>query len=84
VKIQVAERVKDVLGQTFGLPEAKLVSEARLKDDLGLDSIDLFDLVGILEKDYGIHIEVGDFKDVETFGALVQRLEGLLHDSDTH
>lgn len=75
---EVAAKVKQVLQTTFRLAEEKLVPEANLRDDLGLDSIDLFDLMGSLEKEYGVEVDHADFNGVETLQGLVDRLGILL------
>jgi acyl carrier protein len=56
----VYEKVKVCLIDSCGLNEEEIDLEMTLMDDLGIDSIDLLDLIYTLEKQYGITIEVGE------------------------
>jgi len=57
----VYEKVKSCLIDSCGLNEEEIELEKTLMDDLGIDSIDLLDLIYTLEKQYAISIEVGEF-----------------------
>lgn len=48
--------VKSILEETFKLDKSLIRMEASLKDDLGLDSVDLLDAVGLAEKKAGVKI----------------------------
>lgn len=52
---------------TFGPPRDAVTREATF-EQLDVDSLDLVELAQILEEDYGIRVETGDFKDVVTVG----------------
>jgi len=57
----VFEKVKDCLVDSCGIDSHEIELDKTLMDDLGIDSIDLIDLVYTLEKQYGISIEIGEF-----------------------
>ena len=57
----VYEKVKTCLEDSCGIEKEEVELDKTLMDDLGLDSIDMIDLVYTLEKQYSISIEVGDF-----------------------
>ena len=52
----------------FELDRAKLVPEARLFEDLDLDSIDAVDLVVRLQQQTGLKVKAEDFKAIRTLG----------------
>ena len=49
--------------------------EASFKDDLGADSLDLFELVMNLEDEYGIEIPTEELEKITTVGAVIEYLK---------
>ena len=46
-------------------PDA-ITEEANFKDDLGVDSLDLFELVMALEEEYGVEIPSEELENIQT------------------
>ena len=67
-KEEVLSAIVDVLVSEFELDRAKLVPEARLFEDLDLDSIDAVDLVVRLQQQMGLKVKAEDFKAIRTLG----------------
>lgn len=67
-KEEVLAAIADVLVSEFELDRAKLVPEARLFEDLDLDSIDAVDLVVRLQQQTGLKVKAEDFKAIRTLG----------------
>lgn len=67
-KEEVLAAIADVLVSEFELDWAKLVPEARLFEDLDLDSIDAVDLVVRLQQQTGLKVKAEDFKAIRTLG----------------
>lgn len=65
---EVLSAIADVLVAEFELDRAKLVPEARLFEDLDLDSIDAVDLVVRLQQQTGLKVKAEDFKAIRTLG----------------
>lgn len=61
---EVYEKVKSCLVDSCGLDEGEIGLEKTLMDDLGIDSIDLLDLMYSLEKQYSISIELGELSEL--------------------
>lgn len=55
-------------------PEA-LVYEAKLRDDLGIDSLDFVDIVVLVEKDFKFKIKPEEMIEVTTLGAFYDYIE---------
>ena len=55
-------------GETIGL-------DTSFKDDLGADSLDLFELVMALEEEYGLEMPAEELSDVETVGDIIEYLK---------
>lgn len=67
-KEEVLAEIKKVLVDEFELEESKLVPEAKLFEDLDLDSIDAVDLVVRLQNITGLKVKAEDFKAIRTLG----------------
>lgn len=52
----IAETVNSALAEEFEIPAEKLVPEAHIRDDLGLDSLDIVDMVIVLEKAFAFRL----------------------------
>ena len=50
------EQIKKMVADNLGVEESKITENASFKDDLGADSLDLFELTMALEDEYGIEI----------------------------
>ena len=64
----ILDKISDVLAGEFEIDRAKLVPEARLFEDLDLDSIDAVDLVVRLHQETSLKVSAEDFKAIRTLG----------------
>ena len=69
------EKVKNLTAQQLGIDEALVKPESRFKEDLGADSLDLFELVANLEDEYSIEIPADEHENLTTIQAVVDYLE---------
>ena len=67
-KEEVLGRINDVLAGEFEIDRAKLVPEARLFEDLDLDSIDAVDLVVRMQQQTSLKVKAEAFKAIRTLG----------------
>jgi acyl carrier protein len=76
---EVYTRLARYLTDMFEVPEEKIRPDARLYEELDLDSIDALDLVVKLQELTGRRISPQDFKTVRTVRDVVDRVSALLH-----
>lgn len=69
------QEVLAVLVERFDVDPAGVTAESRLREDLDLDSIDLFDIMGLIEQRIGVSVELSDFMQAKTFGDFIAVLE---------
>ena len=81
-KASVFKKIADVLADDFEIDRAKLVPEARLFEDLDLDSIDAVDLVVRIQQETGIKVVAEDFKSIRTLGDVTDVIVRLLAADD--
>lgn len=79
---QIFERVKTALVELFELDPVKILPEARLYDDLDIDSLDAIDLMLELKNLTGRKVQPEQFKHVRTVGDVVVAVQNLLHDEN--
>ena len=63
---EIEEKVKNFMVDELEIDEEKIKPTAKLKDDLGIDSLDFVDIVVIVEKNFGFKIKPEEMKGVVT------------------
>lgn len=71
----IREKLTEILVSEFEIEAEKITSEASIQSDLGIDSLDVVDMVVLIQDEFGIKLQAQDFKDVKTFDDLVKLLE---------
>ena len=69
------EKMSKMIAEQLNCDASEITSETSFKDDLGADSLDLFELVMALEEEYGLEIPAEELSDVETVGDIIEYLE---------
>lgn len=72
----VEERVHAVLVEELKIPAEKVKTEARFKEDLGMDELDFVELVMASEEEFDIEINDDDAAKLTTVGALRDYVSG--------
>ena len=69
------EKMSEMIAEQLNCEAGDLTAETSFKDDLGADSLDLFELVMALEDEYNIEIPAEDLTDMTTVGAVMDYLK---------
>lgn len=72
---EIESKVRDFLIDDLEVDEDKIVPEARLKDDIGIDSLDFVDIVVIVEKNFGFKIKPEEMAGVVTLSDFCDYIE---------
>jgi acyl carrier protein len=80
-KDDIFARIVSILHDTFDIDAASVTPQARLYDDLEIDSIDAVDLIVQLKPLVGQRLQPDAFKSVRTVQDVVDALHRLLGDS---
>ena len=75
---EILARIRATLVQLFELPAQNVRPEARLLEDLEIDSIDVVDLMEHVRKVTGRKVSATDFRSVRTVDDLVLVVQRLL------
>ncbi len=69
------EKMKEMIADQLGLDEDQVTMEARFKEDLDADSLDLYELVMALEEEYEIEIPTDELEALTTVGSIIDYLK---------
>ena len=71
----VFDKVKEIINDTLSCGEDIITMDAVLIDDLGADSLDLFELVMSMEEEFGVEIPSEDLEKIATVGDVIDYLK---------
>lgn len=74
----IKEKVREFLIDDLEVDEDKIYDEARLKEDVGIDSLDFVDIVVIVEKNFGFKIKPEEMVGVVTLNDFYDYIESKL------
>lgn len=74
-RTEIDEIVKNFLIEDLEIDEEKICPEARLKDDLGIDSLDFVDIVVIVDRNFGFKIKPEEMQGVNTLSKFCDYIE---------
>ena len=69
------EKMREIIAEQLNCDGETIGLDTSFKDDLGADSLDLFELVMALEEEYGLEIPAEELSDVETVGDINEYLK---------
>ena len=74
----VLEKLKNMIVNDLGVSESKVNLDARLSEDLGIDSIDAVEIVMFIEDEYDVSVSDEDAFALKTVKDLVTYVENLI------
>ena len=72
---EIIEQVNTLLSEEFEIEQSEFAPDAVLKETLQLDSINLVDLVALVQTEYKITIPATDLPSIKTFNDLYDYIE---------
>ena len=69
------EKIKEILVEQLNCDADSINEDTSFKDDLGADSLDLYEMVMALEDEYGIEIDTDELTDLSTVGDFMEYLK---------
>ena len=68
----MTERMKEIVAEALNVEIETLKEDTSFKEDLGADSLDLFELVMAFEEEFGVEIPSEDLEKIVTVGDVVE------------
>ena len=72
---EIIEQVNGLLSEEFEVEQSEFTPDASLKETLQLDSINLVDLIALVQVTCKITIPVNELKQIQTFNDLYDYIE---------
>ncbi len=69
------EKIKELVAENLGVDVSAITEKSSFKEDLGADSLDLFEMVMALEEEFGVEIPTEDLEKITTVGEVVAYIE---------
>ena len=69
------EKIREMIAENLNIDINTITEEASFKEDLGVDSLDLFELVMALEEEFGVEIPTEDLETMTTVGDVAKYVE---------
>lgn len=69
------ERMKEIIAEQLNVEAEVITAESSFKEDLGADSLDLFELVMALEDEYSVEIPSEDLEQLTSVGSVMEYLK---------
>ena len=68
------EKMRPIIAEQLNVQESEIKENTKLKEDLGADSLDLFELV-MAEEEFGVEIPSEDLESIVTVGDVITYLK---------
>ena len=69
------EKMKEIIAEQLSADGETITEASSFKEDLGADSLDLFELVMALEDEYSVEIPAEDLEKLTTVGEVMKYLK---------
>ena len=70
------EKMKEIIAEQLSVDADSITESSSFKEDLGADSLDLFELVMALEDEYSVEITAEDLEQLAAVGDVMNYLKG--------
>ena len=69
------EKIKGIIQEQLNLDSGDITEASNFKDDLGADSLDLFELIMAFEEEFDIEIPTEELEHIETVGDVIEYIK---------
>lgn len=66
------EKIRKIISEQLHQPEENITEETSFQDDLGADSLDIFQIIMALEEEFELEISNEDAEGISTVGDVVE------------
>ena len=73
----IYDKLVTIMKERLGVEEQEITPDTLIKDDLAVDSLDLYDLVMALEEEFNVEMPADRMNDVEVVADVIRILKEL-------
>ncbi len=75
----VFDKLKEIIADVLNVDPEEITPESTFMDDLGADSLDVYQIIMALEEEYDIEIPAEDAEQIATVGEAVDLINSVLN-----
>ena len=79
---EIFDQIKEIIVEQLGVDDDQVTMEARFREDLEADSLDLVELIMAFEDEFGGEISDDEAQQIKTVGAAVEYLGKRLEEGE--
>jgi len=69
------EKICQIIADQVGIESTEITISSEFKEDLGIDSLDIFEIIMELEEQYAVEIPTEDLDGIKKVGDLVEYID---------
>lgn len=69
------EKLQEIIADVLNVEKGDITEDTRFKDDLGADSLDIFQIIVGIEETFGLEIDDEDAEKIVTVGDAVEQIK---------
>ena len=73
------EKLKKIIAEVLNVDEEEITADTTFVDDLGADSLDIFQIIMVLEEEFDIEIPNEEAEKIVTVGDAVEQIKNALN-----
>jgi len=73
------EKIRDVIAEQMGVAKDSINAGSRFQEDLGADSLDIFEIISSLEEVFGLEFSNEDAESITTVGQAADYVKKVLN-----
>ena len=73
------EKLRNIVADILNLDPSTIKEDTRFIEDLGADSLDLFQIILAIEDTFEITVEDSQFENIKTIGSAVEEIKKSIH-----
>lgn len=73
------EKIRDIIVEVLNVDESEVTMEATFTDDLGADSLDVFQIIMGIEEEFDVEIPNEEVESISTVGDAVEKIKSVLN-----
>lgn len=73
------EKLRAIISEVIGIDESEVLVDSKFIDDLGADSLDIFQIIMGIEEEYNIEISNEDAEGISTVGDALEKIKNAIN-----
>lgn len=76
----IPDKLRDIFAEVLRVDRNELTEQTTIKEDLGADSLDLYQILLLTEERFNVRVSAHDFYRADTVGDICSLISGGMHE----